>query len=194
LPGVSPNAQPSVDTLSLGESAAMVELDRAFFSAKDLTMVDDLQKKKMPTLSKEFERFDELRVYRDSLRGGLDEPWARASVTYYRTLRALRERFGSSDQEIVQGPVEIDFGECRSMFEFRFDAQDSARFELKLTQALERFTIVDPESKHMVAGGIPVTEYDALASKLTELFKKRWTVVTSTLKALPSGEPQPDGP
>ena len=170
----------------------MVELDRAFFSAKDVAMADDLQKKKTPTLSKEFERFDELRVYRDSLRGGLDEPWARASVTYYRTLRALRERFGSSDKEIVQGPIEIDFGECRSMFEFRFDAQDSAKFELKLTQALDRFTIVDPESKHMLAGGIPVTEYDALASKLTELFKKRWTVATATMKALPSGETQPD--
>jgi|SRR5580658_5243989 hypothetical protein len=171
----------------------MVELDGAFLSAKHLTMVDDLQKKKTPTLSKEYERFDELRVYRDSLREGLADPWARASIIYYRTLRALRERFGSSDQEIVQGPIETDFGECRAIFEFRFDAQDSAKFELKLTQALDRFTIVDPESKRMVAGGIPVTEYDALASKLTEAFKKRWTAATATLKALPAGETRSAG-
>jgi hypothetical protein len=151
-------------------------------------MDNDLQqKKKTPTLSKEFDRFDELRVYKAGVRSGLSGPWPQAAIVYDRALRALRERFGCSDKEITMGPIETDTGECKSVFDFQFDAQDHARFDLKLTEALDKFTISDPDSKRLLAGGIPVTEYDALASKLTDCFKRRWQGDAGAPKALPAG-------
>lgn len=150
-------------------------------------MVDTTPKKK-PTLSRDFDRFAELRVFRDAARTGLPDPWPQAAVIYDRALRGLRERFGCSDQELKAGPVETDFGECRSVFEFSFDDQDKARFDLKLPQTLDRFAIVDGDSKRLLAGGIPINDYDALASKLTECFKKRWMAAVGTPKALPVGE------